>query len=92
MTNFENLKEDIYCDAVCDVLTDVCNIHEESKDFFMDILEINGATMSEIAFAKYIIEEYVDLLEELIDEEFGIDEVVEIECNESCEDCPLFNK
>lgn len=87
MVSFEETKEDIYCDAVCDVLTDVCNLQENTKDIFIDMLEMNNATISEIAFARYIIEEYVDLLQEMIDDAFEIDELVEVYCDGYCDNC-----
>lgn len=89
MINLKDLMNDVYDDAMCETLTTVDSLCEASSDVLLDMLAEEGATMTELVMAKYIMNRYVDVLRDLIDDAF---EIEEYECDEDCENCPLAEK
>lgn len=81
-----NLVDDMIEDAVLNTLETVSNLQEDSKDVLIEIMEEDGATETEIAMAKHFVEKYVDILNDLIDDEF---EIMELDCNGDCDNCVL---
>lgn len=84
MINLENLMEDIRTDAMCETLTTMDALYEASEDVLFDMLVEEGATMTELVMAKYIMHRYVDVLRDLTDDAFEIGEC----CDGDCENCP----
>lgn len=81
-----NLVDDMIEDAVLNTLETVSNLQKDSKDVLIEILEEDGASETEIAMAKHFVEKYVDVLNDLIDDEF---EIMELDCNGDCEHCSI---
>ena len=81
-----NLVDDMIEDAVLNTLESVSNLQEDSKDVLIEIMEEDGATETEIAMAKHFVEKYVDVLNDLIDDEF---EIMELDCDLDCENCTI---
>ena len=87
---FEELVNEISCDAVCETLNTIEDLFETSADILLDVLEEEGASMTELVMAEYIIARYVDVLHDLTNDVFAI-EVIECDCDD-CEYCEFFNE
>lgn len=89
MKNIELLNE-VCEEAVLDTLETIANLQEIAKVVMESLLEDEGATLGEKVFASNIIENYVEVLNNIIDQEFDImteTEILEWECNGNCENC-----
>lgn len=84
MINLEELMDDIHTDVMCEVLTTIDALYEASKEALFDMLVEEGATMTELVMARYIMHRYVDVLRNLTDDAFEIGEL----CIGDCENCP----
>lgn len=84
---FEELLEEIYDDAVIETLEDAVNLQELASDVLLDTLKAEGATHSDLAFAEHIIERYKDVLNDILDDHFDVEEIDECICDECCNCC-----
>lgn len=80
--DIRKLLDEEYDKAVLDTLELESEAKETSLDILMDILEEEGATLSEKVFANNIICNYLEILNDVEDQVFNLEEV---ECD--CENC-----
>ena len=81
-----NVVDDMIDDVALNILEDVHNLQQDSKDVLIKIMEEECATETEIAMAKHFVEKYVDILNDLINDEFEIEDLY---CDGVCENCTL---
>lgn len=86
--NFNEYIENIVEKTKLETLENAVNLQEVATDVFLDMLEDEEVTHSDLAFAEYIINRYKDVLNSIIDDQFEIEYVGEIECDGDCESCP----
>lgn len=86
--SLEELLEEAYDDAVIETLEDSVNLQEVAYDVLLDMMENEGTTHSDLAFAKYIIERYIDVLNGVLDDHFDIEYIDEDVCVCDCDNCP----
>lgn len=89
MKDFNEFVNDVYNDGygegTVDVLNTLNNLHECASEVVLDVLTEDGATMSEKLFAMHVLEMHYDFLNDLITDEFDIEE-----CDrDCCVDCEL---
>lgn len=92
MKDFETLKEfinevydDGFMDGTVDTLNTVGDLYREASDIIMDVLEDAGLTVSEKLFAIHILELHSEIMNDMVTEEFEIEE-----CDgDCCADCDL---
>ena len=92
MKDFETFNEfinevydDGYMEGTVDALNTVSDLYSEASDIVMDVLEDAGLTMSEKLFATHILELHSEIINDMVTEEFEIEE-----CDgDCCVDCDL---
>lgn len=82
--NIRELLDEEYDKAVLETLELESEAKETSLDILMDVLEEEGVTLSEKVFANNIICNYLEILNDVEDHVFNLEEV---ECD--CENCSL---
>lgn len=85
--NLLELLEEIYDKAMLETLEDAVNLQETASDVLLDMMKDEGATHSDLAFAKYIIERYKDVLNDILDDHFDIEDIDECLCDKCCDNC-----
>ena len=89
----EKLKRDVTIDTLIDVDEIMC----DAEDVLIDYLDENGVTLTESVLAKHFVEMYIDIVRDLICDDFGVARVERsldeetLECDGDCEQCYLNN-
>lgn len=92
-----DLVEELKRDVTIDTLIDVDEIMCDAEDVLIDYLDENGVTLTESVLAKHFIEMYIDVVRDLICDDFGVARVERnideetLDCDEDCEHCCLNN-
>ena len=82
--------------TVC-TLIDVDEIMCDAEDVLIDYLDENGVTLTESVLAKHFVEMYIDVVRDLICDDFGVARVERsldeetLDCDGDCEHCYLNN-
>ena len=87
MEKIKLLLDEIYEDGVCDTLETVFDLQDAAEEILLDALSLNGFSEREIELAAYVVGEYLNICQELIDDEYGIEEC---ECSGDCENCCFY--
>lgn len=82
--NLEELMNDVYADAVCETVNTIGDLYHDTCDIVMDILEEEGITVSERCLIASVLELHSDILNDLVNEEFGDEDC----CDGDCANCP----
>ena len=92
----QKMMEDAYEDGLIDGIETVADLYLDSCDTVIEILMDEGLTLSERAFLAHVLELQSEILNDLIKDEFDVEEIesdveveIEIECNEDCANCSL---
>lgn len=90
-----DLVEELKRDSTLDTLIKVDEIMCDAEDVFIDFLTERDISLTEYSLAKYFVENYIDVVRDLICDDFGVtrfernvDEEIE-DCDGDCENCPL---
>lgn len=92
-----NLIEELKRDNTLSTLIEIDEIMCDAEDVLIDYLDENGVTLTESVLAKHFVEMYIDVVRDLICDDFDIARVEknvekEIEeCDGDCEHCELNN-
>lgn len=92
-----DLVEELKRDVTIDTLIDVDEIMCDAEDVLIDYLDENGVTLTESVLAKHFVEMYIDVVRDLICDDFGVARVERsldeetLECDGDCERCYLNN-
>ena len=92
-----DLVEELKRDATLDTLIDVDEIMCDAEDVLIDYLDENGVTLTESVLANHFVEMYIDIVRDLICDDFDIARVERsldeetLECYGDCEHCYLNN-
>ena len=92
----QEMMEDAYEDGLIDGIETIADLYLDSCDTVIEILMDTGLTLSERALVAHVLELQSEILNELIKDEFDVEEIesdveveIEIECNEDCANCSL---
>lgn len=92
-----NLIEELKRDTTLSTLIEIDEIMCDAEDIFIDYLNENGVTLTESVLANHFVEMYIDIVHDLICDDFDIarveknvEEEIE-ECDGDCEHCELNN-
>ena len=92
-----DLVEELKRDVTIDTLIDVDEIMCDAEDVLIDYLDENGVTLTESVLAKHFVEMYIDVVRDLICDDFGVARVERnideenLDCDGDCEHCCLNN-
>ena len=92
-----DLVEELKRDVAIDTLIDVDEIMCDAEDVLIDYLDENGVTLTESVLAKHFVEMYIDVVRDLICDDFGVARVERnideetLDCDGDCEHCCLNN-
>jgi len=81
----KDLIEKLKNDTTLETLNKIDGILEEAKDILDDALYDEGATVTERTMAQYFIGEYLDMVHDMISDDFGVTRHV-VEVENDCED------
>lgn len=82
----KDLIEELKNDTMLETLNRVDSILEEGKDIIDDVLDDEDATITERIMAQHFVEEYLDMVHDMISEDFGVTRHL-VEIDGDCEDC-----
>lgn len=82
-----NAYEEGIDDGVLDALNRMEDVYNDTCDILEDILEEDGATVSEKAFANYLMSNFFDVMYDLMIDEFEIEPV----CCDNCDCCDCYD-
>lgn len=95
----QEFMEDAYEDGLIVGVETVADLYLDSCDTVIEILMDEGLTLSERTLIAHVLELQSEILNELIKDEFDINEIepqegeieieIDIECDEDCETCSL---
>lgn len=92
-----NLIEELKRDTTLSTLIEIDEIMCDAEDVLIDYLNENGVTLTESVLANHFVEMYIDIVRDLICDDFDIarveknvEEEIE-ECDGDCEHCELNN-
>ena len=92
-----DLVQELKRDVAIDTLIDVDEIMCDAEDVLIDYLDENGVTLTESVLAKHFVEMYIDVVRDLICDDFGVARVERnideetLDCDGDCEHCCLNN-
>lgn len=92
-----DLVEELKRDVTIDTLIDVDEIMCDAEDVLIDYLDENGVTLTESVLAKHFVEMYIDIVRDLICDNFGVARVERnideetLDCDGDCEHCCFNN-
>lgn len=92
-----DLVEELKRDVTIDTLIAVDEIMCDAEDVLVDYLDENGVTLTESVLAKHFVEMYIDVVRDLICDDFGVARVERsldeetLDCDGDCEHCYLNN-
>ena len=92
-----DLVEELKRDVAIDTLIDVDEIMCDAEDVLIDYLDENGVTLTESVLAKHFVEMYIDVVRDLICDDFGVARVERnideetLDCDGDCKHCCLNN-
>lgn len=81
--------ENFYDEVVVDTLEDTVGLQEAATDILLETMEDEGATHSDLAFAAYIIERYKNVLNDILDDYFDVEDTDECCDCDNCACCEL---
>lgn len=83
-----DLVEELKRDSTLDTLIDVDEIMCDAEDVLIDYLDENGVTLTESVLAKHFVEMYIDVVRDLICDDFGV-AIVERSLDEETLECDV---
>ena len=81
-----NLIEELKRDTTLSTLIEIDEIMCDAEDVFIDYLNENGVTLTESVLANHFVEMYIDIVRDLICDDFDIARV-EKNVEEEIEEC-----